>query len=26
MQLDSLCDGNPDGAPKTIIDQACALR
>lgn len=26
MQLDSLCDGNPDGAPQTIIDQACALR
>ncbi len=26
MQLDSLCDGNPDGAPQKIIDQACALR
>jgi hypothetical protein len=25
-QLDSLCNGNPDGAPQTIIDQACALR
>ncbi len=25
-QLDSLCNGNPDGAPKDIVDQACALR
>lgn len=25
-QLDSLCDGNPDAAPQSIIDQACALR
>ena len=25
-QLDSLCNGNADGAPQTIIDQACALR
>lgn len=25
-QVDVLCDGNADGAPKTIIDQACALR
>ncbi len=25
-QLDSLCNGNPDGAPQKIIDQACALR
>lgn len=26
MQLDSLCNGNPDGAPQKITDQACALR
>lgn len=25
-QNDSLCNGNPDGAPQSIIDQACALR
>jgi hypothetical protein len=25
-QLDSLCSGNADGAPQTIVDQACALR
>ncbi|MEY2964278.1 MAG: hypothetical protein RLZZ228_91 [Actinomycetota bacterium] len=25
-QLDALCGGNADGAPQSIIDQACALR
>jgi hypothetical protein len=25
-QLDALCSDNADGAPQSIIDQACALR
>lgn len=25
-QTDSICNGNPDAAPQSIVDQACALR